>query len=901
MENKPSGCVVSIVRLITLGCFLFALSTADAQPAPRVYRNRIEAHWFADNSRFWYRNDNPGDTREFILVDATAGTRQTAFDHESVARQIGNGATADKLPVRELEFSDDGKSITLLGRGESWRLTIASGNVVPVEKSADDAAGLDPLEVIRPSRDGGAESGIVFENQLAEAVKLFWIDTSGNRQPYGDIQPGQRRAQHTFENHVWLITDDTGDDALAVFIARAQEEVATIDGKGPKPRQRESRRRRGRDEKATSVKSPNGEWEAFVRGDNLWMRRGGGGVEKQLTSDANPANSFHRDAISERAIGMNYDKSDYPATLPEVFWSPDSRFVVALQTTVVPEPRVTLVQSSPSGQLQPKVETYPYIKPGDPIPQATVRLFDVESGTELAIDQSVLQNPWNIGRFQWAEDSRSITFLYNQRGHQVMRVVAANIGGSRHQEAPTKAESRARSAEPAQNLLTSVSTRVLIEETSPTFIDYSQKTYLNFLDERGEILWMSERDGWNHLYLFDAATGALKRQLTSGKWNIRRIERVDERVGAVWFWAMGIHEEQDPYYEHLCRLDLGGRGGNETPISAEHEARRADEDQSLLTSAAAILTASDGTHTIQWSPDNRFLIDTWSRVDQPPVHEVRNATNGSLVCRLDEADAGEITATGHRFPERVTAKGRDGETDVFGIIHFPKDFDSTKRYPVIENIYAGPHGAFVPKSFRANYRHQQEIADRGFIVVQIDGMGTNWRGKKFHDVAWKNIRDAGYPDRIAWMKSAGAMHPWMDITRVGVYGGSAGGQNAMRAVLDYPDFYQAAAADCGCHDNRMDKIWWNEAWMGLPGDGSYVKSSNVEDAHKLGGALLLTVGELDKNVDPSSTYQLVGALQKAGKAFEFVPMIGGGHGSAESDFGRKLRADFFVHHLKSAN
>jgi len=861
----------------------------SVQSAPKVYRDRIEPHWFAENSRFWYRNDNPGDTREFILVDATVGTREPAFDHVSVAKQIGGGDKANQLPVQEIEFSSDGTAITLLGRGKSWRFDLASGNLTPIENSSEDASSLEPQEFIRPSRNGGTESGIVFENQLKETVKLFWMDTSGNRQPYGDIQPGQSRTQHTFENHVWLIADDAGD-ALALFVARAQEEIAIIDGKATKPRLRENRRR-GVEENATSVKSPSGEWDAFVRNDNLWLRRVAGGAEKQFSADASPTNSFHRDAIRDRAIGMNFNKPDYPDSLPEVFWSPDSKFVVALQTTVVSEPRVTLVASSPGDQLQPKVETHPYIKPGDLIPQSTVRLFDVEVGAELPVDQSVLQNPWDVGRFEWAADSRRVTFLFNQRGHQVLRMVAVDLepdlGSRRREEAQTNALRTAGTAEPSQNLLT---TRVLIEETSNTFIDYSQKMYLNILEDRGEILWMSERDGWNHLYLFDAKTGDLKRQLTDGKWLVRRVERVDETEGVVWFWAMGIHEGQDPYFEHLCRVSLDGDGSRREEAPAS---------QNLLTSFTTSVTQANGTHSVQWSPDGRFFIDTWSRVDQPPSHELRNAKNGSLVCRLDNADAGEIAAAGYRFPERFVAKGRDGETDIFGIIHFPKDFDPTKRYPVIENIYAGPHGAFVPKSFRANYRHQQEIADRGFIVVQIDGMGTNWRGKKFHDIAWKNIKDAGYPDRIAWMKSAASTRPWMDISRVGVYGGSAGGQNAMRAVLDYSDFYKAAAADCGCHDNRMDKIWWNEAWMGLPGDGSYVKSSNVEDAHKLGGALLLTVGELDKNVDPSSTYQVVGALQKAGKSFEFMPMIGAGHGSAESDFGRKLRADFFEGHLKS--
>jgi dipeptidyl aminopeptidase/acylaminoacyl peptidase len=192
----------------------------------------------------------------------------------------------------------------------------------------------------------------------------------------------------------------------------------------------------------------------------------------------------------------------------------------------------------------------------------------------------------------------------------------------------------------------------------------------------------------------------------------------------------------------------------------------------------------------------------------------------------------------------------------------------------------------------------QRIADEGFIVVKIDGMGTNHRGKAFHDVAWKNLKDAGFPDRLAWIREAAELRPWMDLTRVGIYGGSAGGQSAMRAVLDHHDFYKVAVADCGCHDNRMDKIWWNEQWMGWPVDESYARSSNADDAHKLGGKLLLIVGGLDDNVDPASTTQVVAALQKAGKEFEYMPIIGVGHGAAETAYGSKVRLEFLKRHLR---
>ncbi|RMG32153.1 MAG: S9 family peptidase, partial [Planctomycetota bacterium] len=367
--------------------------------------------------------------------------------------------------------------------------------------------------------------------------------------------------------------------------------------------------------------------------------------------------------------------------------------------------------------------------------------------------------------------------------------------------------------------------RVIIDERSPTFIDYAHKFFLQFVPtarkafpggtEAGagsaagaatppagdtaagassgdgeQIIWMSERDGWNHLYLIDADTGEVIRQITRGRWVVRGVERVDTEKRQIWFRAGGIVPGQDPYYVHLCRVNFDGTG---------------------LTR----LTDGDGTHDWQFSPDGRWLIDSWSRVDLPPVHVLRDATTGELVCELERADWSRLLATGWRPPERFVAKGRDGQTDIYGIIVRPTTFDPAKKYPVIEKIYAGPQSAYVPKAFGL-HASLYEMAELGFIVVQIDGMGTSHRSKAFHDVCWKNLGDAGFPDRIPWIRAAAARHPEMDLDRVGIFGGSAGGQNALRGLLMHGDFYKAGAADCGCHDNRMDKIWWNELWMGWP-------------------------------------------------------------------------------------
>ena len=274
---------------------------------------------------------------------------------------------------------------------------------------------------------------------------------------------------------------------------------------------------------------------------------------------------------------------------------------------------------------------------------------------------------------------------------------------------------------------------------------------------------------------------------------------------------------------------------------------------------------------------------------------MRRASDGKRICDLERADIGALLSTGWKAPEPFAAKGRDGTTDIYGVIFRPTNLDPKKKYPVIEDIYAGPQGSFVPKAFSA-FSEPQALAELGFIVVQIDGMGTSNRSKAFHDVCWKNLGDAGLPDRILWMKAAAAKYPYLDLSRVGVYGVSAGGQDSLRALLAHPEFYKVGVSACGCHDNRMDKIWWNEQWMGWPVGPHYAEQSNVTNAHDLQGKLLLIVGEMDHNVDPASTMQVVNALIKAGKDFELLVVPNADHGIGGA-YGVGALRDFFVRHL----
>jgi dipeptidyl aminopeptidase/acylaminoacyl peptidase len=505
---------------------------------------------------------------------------------------------------------------------------------------------------------------------------------------------------------------------------------------------------------------------------------------------------------------------------------------------------ISYVESSPEDQIQPKYYTREYPKPGDAVPQFVPQIFDVAGKKHIAVDESMILNQYNLRDYRWDSSGNFLTFEYNKRGHQVYRVMKIDA--------------------------TTGEMSVIIDEQSPTFIDYSGKRYRYDVKETGEIIWASERDGWNHLWLYDGNTGRVKNQITKGEWPVRRVVSVDVKERSIIFTASG-REKGDPYLIHYYRIGFDGTG---------------------LTH----LTPADGNHEALFSENGNYFVDTWSRVDMPPVSVVRSTADGSEVMKLAEADVKDLMATGWQYPEVFTAKGRDGITDIWGIIIRPLNFDPSRKYPVIENIYAGPHSSFVPKSFRTTHSNMNSLAELGFIVVQIDGMGTSNRSKKFHDVAWKNIKDAGFPDRILWMKAAADKYPYIDIDRVGIYGTSAGGQNSTGALLFHPEFYDVAVSSCGCHDNRMDKIWWNELWMGWPVDQSYIESSNVENAHLLQGKLLLINGEMDNNVDPASTTQLVNALIKAGKDFDYLLVPGMQH-STGGVYGERRRMDFFVENL----
>ncbi|MEM8945287.1 MAG: DPP IV N-terminal domain-containing protein [Planctomycetota bacterium] len=813
-------------------------SSSSADETPKAYGYRLKPHWILDGAKFWYRVDRRGSDHEFFLVDPATLSMEPCFNPFQFKESVGLGAE-EALPVEHLRYADDGQSVLLIGKSRSWSLDLSTDEIKEVNHQDNSLRRLHPMKKVERSRGQREDTHVIFENHLTDSFDIYWVNVSGEKVFYHKLNPGKSHVQHTHARHVWLIKSNRGSLA---FRAELEDSRVVVDEELFSDRDDHH----ARSEAKTFVASRNGKWQAFVRDHNLWIRNRITEEEISLSDGGNESSSFQRSAQRTRAMSLVSEKRDYPATLPEAYWSADSSKLIALRTDRVQEHAMTLVESSPDDQLLPRMHRLPYLRPGHAIPTQHVHLFDISSQAEIPVSGLDLENPYKLDRFRWSRSTDEFFYLFNPRGHQFLKLVAIDTNSGE--------------------------SRVVVNETSDTFVDYALKTYVKHLPNTNELIWMSERSGWNHLYLYDRGTGKVKNPITAGQWVVRAVEHVDVEERVIWFSACGIVPEQDPSYIHHCKVNFDG-------------------------SELTVLTEGDGTHEIDFSPDRRFLIDSWSRVDLPPCHVLRSGDNGQLLLKLETTDVSELKEAGTIFPERFHAKGRDDKTDIYGIIHRPQRFDPAEKYPVIENIYSSPSGQYVPKNFRWTYKHQRELADRGFVVVNIDGMGTNWRSRAFHNVAWQNLADAGFPDRIRWIKAAAIERPWMDINRVGIYGGSAGGQNSMRAVLDHAQFYKAAVADCGCHDNRIDKLWWNEAWMGWPVGQAYIDSSNVEHAARLNGHLLLSVGEMDRNVDPVCTYQVVDALTRAGKQFELLVQTGRGHAAIESEYGRRRRIDFFLRHL----
>jgi dipeptidyl aminopeptidase/acylaminoacyl peptidase len=605
-------------------------------------------------------------------------------------------------------------------------------------------------------------------------------------------------------------------------------------------------------ESRNTVTSPDGKRAAFIREYNLWVRDVATGEETQLTSDG----------IKDFGYATNnagWTRSDAPV----LTWSPDSRRIATFQHDGRGVSEMYLVNTSVGA---PTLQAWRYPLPGDSVIFRISRvIIDVDSRQMTRLKMPPDQHRstvsdhvacgTNICDVLWYPDGSHLAFVSSSRDHKHawMRVADAATG----------------------------EVRTLFEETSPTQIGSASGTEnWRILPASNTLIWWSQRENWGHLYRYDLASGALRNRITSGEGNVADVRHVDSASGTIYFVGNGKEPGRDPYFRHYYKVRLDGRG-------------------------QTLLTPEDADHTITPSPDGRYFLDSYSTPTTPPLTVLRDA-NGKVVMPLEKADISRLLASGWKPPTPFTVKARDGKTDIYGLMYTPSRMDSTRKYPIIDYIYPGPQsGSVGPRSFTPARRDNQAVAELGFVVVAIDGMGTPDRSKEFADAYYGKMGDNTLPDQVAAITQLAERHRWIDRDKVGIWGHSGGGFATAAAMFRYPDFFKVGIAESGNHDNRNYEDDWGERYQGMltrngPSD-NYADEANQTHASKLKGKLLLAHGGLDGNVPPYNTYLVVDALQRANKDYDLIVFPNAGHGfGALNRYMMRRRWDYFVRHLLDA-
>jgi dipeptidyl aminopeptidase/acylaminoacyl peptidase len=613
----------------------------------------------------------------------------------------------------------------------------------------------------------------------------------------------------------------------------------------------------------TEIGSPDGRWVAFSRDENLWVRSTGTGEEVQLSSDGEADFGY---AVPQEGCCSVVTLARRGEEAPPVLaWSPDSRMI---GTHRLDERRVERLHLLETATGRPKLHSYRVALPGDSvIPTYEVHLFDVAAGSGVRADVDpidavntsccglAIDTLWKDAR--WGEGSDEFFFTRGVRSYDTLQLYAANTATG--------------------------DTRLILEETSKTYVEANAGRggvpNWRVINGNSEVVWWSERDGWGHLYLFDAATGALKNRITEGPWMVTDLLTVDEANRWAYFTAVGREEGQNPYYQHLYRARLdGGRVERLTPEA--------------------------GDHRVAVSPSGRYFVDQNGTYQSAPTTVLRDRS-GRVLTTLEEADFSRLTAQGWRFPVPFEALARDGVTPVHGLLFFPSDFDEGTSYPVVDYIYPGPQVGPIRsrQGSVAQGGNAAALAELGFIVFQIDALGTPLRDKAFHDAYYGNMRDNGIPDHIAAMRQLATRYPQMDLDRVGIFGHSGGGFSSTDAILSYPDFFKVAVSTAGNHDNRSYDFTWGEKYHGLlkrnpDGTDSFDSQANQNIAHRLKGKILFMYGTLDDNVHPNANLLVMDALIDANKDFDLVVMPNRNHGFSNEPYVIRRTWDYFVRHLK---
>ncbi|HOU48340.1 MAG TPA: DPP IV N-terminal domain-containing protein [Candidatus Aminicenantes bacterium] len=607
-------------------------------------------------------------------------------------------------------------------------------------------------------------------------------------------------------------------------------------------------------EREPGAASPDGRLEAFLRGDNLWVRETETGTERPLTFDGVKDFGYATD-------NAGWSKSDRPI----VAWSPDSRKIATFQQDQRGVGEMPLVEVKAG---RPVLHVWKYPLPEDETVitiqrvvvhldgPRVVRLKVPPDARRGSVTDDIQASDGQMEDVAWSRDSRRLAFVSTPRDHSsaLLRIADPETG----------------------------EVRDVFEETTKTFFESGAgESAWRFLPESGEFIWFSEREDWGRLFLYDLETGRLKNPITSGPGRAARVVRVEPEKRRLTFAGLGMESGRDPYFRHIYQIGFDGTG-------------------------KVLLTPEDMDHEVVYSPSGRYLIDTFSRPDVPPTTVLRTA-EGRFVLTLEKADISALLETGWTPPTPFTVKARDGVTDLYGLMFRPTGFDPARKYPILNNIYPGPQsGSVSSRSFSASRRWDaRAIAELGFVVVQIDGMGTPNRSKKFHEAYYGNMADNTLPDQVAGMKELAVRYPWIDLDRAGIYGHSGGGYAAAAAMFHYPDFFKVGVSQAGNHDNRGYEDDWGEKWHGRlvrrpDGTSNYDSQANQNFAANLKGKLLITHGTMDDNVPPYLTLLVVDALIAANKDFDMILFPNRGHGFGSEPYMTRKRWDYFVRHLLGA-
>jgi dipeptidyl aminopeptidase/acylaminoacyl peptidase len=602
--------------------------------------------------------------------------------------------------------------------------------------------------------------------------------------------------------------------------------------------------------------SPDGKTAAFIRDWNLWVRDVATNRETPLTTDGVKDFGYATDNAgwihSDRAI---------------LTWSPDSKKLATFQQDQRNVGEMYLVKTKVG---HPELSAWKYPLPGDSVVSMIHRVIIDVSGSSpkmvrfkmpadehrSSVCDHIACGGSELSDVEWYADGSKLAFLSNSRDHKIatLRLADASTGDVRD---------------------------VLREEVATQFESGDNGPNWRVLPATNEVIWFSERDDWGQLYLYDLTTGALKSKITTGDGPVLSVERVDEKTRTIWFVAAGKVPGRDPYFRHLYRIGMNGKG-------------------------LTLLTPEDGDHNTTLSPNGAVFVDSWSRADLAPTAVLRNANTGKLIATLEQGDISKLLASGWKAPTRITVKDRAGKWDLYGLMWTPTTLDSTKKYPIINYIYPGPQGGSVgSRQFSAATRDNQALAELGFIVVAIDGTGNPTRSKSFHDAYYGRMSDNTLPDQIAGMKQLADRYRFIDLERAGMWGHSGGGFATASAMFQYPDFFKVGISESGNHDNRNYEDDWGERYHGLltksGATDNYEKEANQTLAKNLKGKLMLAHGTMDDNVPPDNTWLVVDALIKAGKDFDLVMIPNAAHGfGAASNYMMRRRWDYFVQHLLGA-